>query len=103
MRPAPGPLHSWQWLRLYLPCRQFSIKERYDVQMLGGTVTKADLTVGRVAPEIEGEDTDGRRFKLSEYRGKVVVVGFVVVVVAAAVVEVATAPLKGAWVWPGGT
>jgi len=30
------------------------------------------LAVGRVAPEIEGEDQDGKRFKLSDYRGKVV-------------------------------
>jgi thiol-disulfide isomerase/thioredoxin len=34
------------------------------------------LTVGRVAPEIDGEDLDGKRFKLSDYRGKVVVLGF---------------------------
>jgi hypothetical protein len=32
--------------------------------------------VGQVAPEIEGEDIDGRRFKLSDYRGKVVVLDF---------------------------
>jgi hypothetical protein len=30
------------------------------------------LAVGKVAPEIEGEDQDGKRFKLSDYRGKVV-------------------------------
>ena len=34
------------------------------------------LSVGRIAPDIEGEDTDGKRFKLSEYRGKVVMVSF---------------------------
>lgn len=34
------------------------------------------LTVGRVAPEIEGEDVDGVTFKLSDYRGKVVVIDF---------------------------
>jgi thiol-disulfide isomerase/thioredoxin len=34
------------------------------------------LAVGKVAPDIEGEDADGRRFKLSDYRGKVVVVTF---------------------------
>ena len=31
------------------------------------------LGVGRVAPEIEGADVDGHHFKLSDYRGKVVV------------------------------
>jgi hypothetical protein len=34
------------------------------------------LVVGKVAPEIEGEDIDGKRFKLSDYRGKVVVLDF---------------------------
>jgi len=30
------------------------------------------LAVGKVAPDIEGEDQDGVRFRLSDYRGKVV-------------------------------
>jgi hypothetical protein len=34
------------------------------------------LSVGRVAPEIEAEDIFGKQFKLSEYRGKVVVLSF---------------------------
>ncbi|SRR5579883_95396 len=34
------------------------------------------LVIGKVAPEIEGEDLDGKRFKLSDYRGKVVVLDF---------------------------
>src|SRR5262249_45035233 len=34
------------------------------------------LTVGRTAPEIDGEDLDGQRFKVSDYRGKVVVLDF---------------------------
>ena len=34
------------------------------------------LVVGKPAPEIEGEDIDGKRFKLSDYRGKVVVLDF---------------------------
>lgn len=34
------------------------------------------LSLGKPAPDIEGEDQDGRRFKLSEYRGKVVLVDF---------------------------
>ncbi len=34
------------------------------------------LTIGKVAPDIEGEDIDGRKFKLSDYRGKVVVLDF---------------------------
>jgi peroxiredoxin len=35
-----------------------------------------NLQVGKVAPDIEGEDLDGKAFKLSDYRGKVVVVEF---------------------------
>lgn len=51
----------------------------------GGTVAeraKAELfairhlSVGREAPDIEGEDQDGKRFKLSDYRGKVVLLDF---------------------------
>jgi hypothetical protein len=34
------------------------------------------LSVGKVAPDIEGEDQDGKRFKLSDYRGKVVLLDF---------------------------
>jgi hypothetical protein len=34
------------------------------------------LVVGKHAPEIEGEDQHGRRFKLSDYRGKVVLLDF---------------------------
>lgn len=32
--------------------------------------------VGEQAPEIIGEDVDGKEFKLSDYRGKVVVLDF---------------------------
>jgi hypothetical protein len=34
------------------------------------------LSIGKVAPEIKGEDIDGVEFKLSDYRGKVVVIDF---------------------------
>ena len=35
-----------------------------------------NLAIGKVAPEIEGEDVEGKSFKLSDYRGKVVVIDF---------------------------
>ena len=35
-----------------------------------------NLRVGDVAPEVEGEDVDGKKFKLSDYRGKVVFFNF---------------------------
>jgi hypothetical protein len=34
------------------------------------------LLVGKVAPDIEGQDQDGNQFKLSDYRGKVVLLDF---------------------------
>ena len=34
------------------------------------------LKIGKIAPEIEGKDLDGVTFKLSDYRGKVVVIDF---------------------------
>jgi hypothetical protein len=51
----------------------------------GGTVAEAVktelydlrfLSVGKTAPDIEGADQDGKRFKLSDYRGKVVLLYF---------------------------
>ena len=35
-----------------------------------------NLTAGKVAPEVEGTDGDGKAFKLSDYRGKVVLLDF---------------------------
>ena len=35
-----------------------------------------NLSVGKVAPEIAGEDLDGKKFKLTDYRGKVIVLDF---------------------------
>ncbi|MFQ5506003.1 MAG: hypothetical protein ACE5F1_14580 [Planctomycetota bacterium] len=37
---------------------------------------KGRLQIGMVAPDIQGEDVDGIRFRLSDYRGKVVVLDF---------------------------
>ena len=34
------------------------------------------LRIGKVAPEVEGEDAEGKKFKLSDYRGKVVFFNF---------------------------
>jgi hypothetical protein len=35
-----------------------------------------NLSIGKIAPNIEGEDIEGKPFKLSDYRGKVVVLDF---------------------------
>jgi len=37
---------------------------------------KVGLEVGNLAPEIIGADIDGKKFKLSDYRGKVVMLDF---------------------------
>ena len=37
---------------------------------------KEGLEIGDLAPEITGKDQDGIEFKLSDYRGKVVVIDF---------------------------
>jgi cytochrome oxidase Cu insertion factor (SCO1/SenC/PrrC family) len=34
------------------------------------------LQVGKLAPDVEATDQDGKKFRLSEYRGKVVVLDF---------------------------
>jgi len=45
--------------------------------MAGGALFEINnLSIGKVAPDIEGEDLDGKSFKLSDYRGKVVVLDF---------------------------
>jgi peroxiredoxin len=38
-----------------------------------GLFALRNLGLGKTAPDIEGEDLDGERFKLSDYRGRVVV------------------------------
>jgi hypothetical protein len=64
-------------------------KEFADVKRLGwrtekrlGEAAESELfeirrlAVGMAAPDLEGEDTDGKAFKLSDYRGKVVLLDF---------------------------
>jgi cytochrome oxidase Cu insertion factor (SCO1/SenC/PrrC family) len=41
-----------------------------------GAVGGASPLIGRPSPEIEGRDVDGKPFKLSDYRGKVVALDF---------------------------
>jgi len=64
------------------------VAEKYgDVSIYGGRMTAGqkatgdlfevrNLTTGKTAPDIEGEDIDGVAFKLSDYRGKVVLLDF---------------------------
>jgi hypothetical protein len=60
--------------------------EKYgDVKTVFGTVAdraKSELfeirflAIGKTAPDIEGEDQDGKKFRLSDYKGKVVLLDF---------------------------
>jgi hypothetical protein len=63
-----------------------AIEQYGDVKFVsGGTIREKalaglfgirELIVGKPTPDIEGEDQDGKRFKLSDYRGKVVLLYF---------------------------
>jgi hypothetical protein len=62
-----------------------TVKEFGDVSQMRSTVGKLAeaelyeirfLAIGKPVPEIAGEDIDGKSFKLSDYKGKVVVVDF---------------------------
>ena len=65
-----------------------SIPEKYpDVKVYNGRMKLADMVAGEIfelenlqigmdVPDIEGEDVDGVQFKLSDYKGKVVVIDF---------------------------
>jgi peroxiredoxin len=62
------------WLRRLLPVAVFG------VVLLGCVESSAPVTTiglsGKQAPEISGPDADGKEIKLSDYRGKVVLVDF---------------------------
>ncbi len=62
-----------------------AVNEYGDVKFRAGTVGETakselydirHLAIGKVAPDIEGKDQDGTKFKLSDYRGKVVLLYF---------------------------
>ena len=61
-------------------CRSFA-DIRLDDSTMGETARRQlyairNLSIGRTAPEITGQDVDGKTFKLSDYRGKVVLLDF---------------------------
>ena len=47
-----------------------------------GSVAKGELfdmrhlSVGKPVPDVDGEDQDGQKFKISDYKGKVVLLDF---------------------------
>lgn len=44
--------------------------------MMGPLLSAMPFQVGKIAPEIVGPDMDEAEFKLSDYRGKIVVLDF---------------------------
>jgi thiol-disulfide isomerase/thioredoxin len=62
--PTCAPTNSH---RAKLTLGEVASRKLYDLQ---------HLSVGKVAPEIEGEDLDGNKLKLRDYRGRVVVLCF---------------------------
>jgi hypothetical protein len=60
------------------------VKEAGDKASLASVKANAEaelfemqhLSIGKQPPEIEGDDIDGKKFKLSDYKGKVVVLDF---------------------------
>jgi hypothetical protein len=50
--------------------------KRLKAQLEGNLFEQEHLQIGMVAPEIEGKDLDGVAFKLSDYRGKVLLLDF---------------------------
>lgn len=76
----PGPLEASRIARLELVAKDYA-----DVETTRGTLgSRAEgelfelrhLAVGKVAPQIEGEDVDGVAMKLDDFRGKVVLLDF---------------------------
>jgi hypothetical protein len=65
-----GPFTPTEAAGPSLPVRKNAAPERPQQPLVVG------LNVGNLAPDILGEDIDGRSFKLSDYRGKVVVIDF---------------------------
>lgn len=73
MRPTLGAALVLLGIALLTPsCMKLDFFKRKESPQ----TCKAGPRVGAPAPEIDGEDFDGKRAKLSDYRGKVVVVAF---------------------------
>jgi len=68
-------------IRLFTEIAERYGNEKYGVSTLEEHAKRAiyeiqNLTVGKTTPEIGGEDIDGKPMKLSDYKGKVVVLSF---------------------------
>ena len=65
-----------------MPIKQFDDVKNFSFPETVAEKAKVELfeirhlSVGKIAPEIEGQDQNGRPLKLSDYRGKVVLLYF---------------------------
>ncbi|MFT4515675.1 MAG: hypothetical protein ACI89X_002352 [Planctomycetota bacterium] len=78
--PAAHEARSAKWFKAVIADKQFAAID-YFRGTLGDRAERTlfelrNLSVGKVAPDIVGEDIDGTALKLSDYRGKVVVLDF---------------------------
>jgi hypothetical protein len=84
MRPkVPGenltgdsPMDPAQARELFLQVRDEFKDTKYAARAAGFLFELDHLQVGMVAPDFEATDQDGTKFKLSDYRGKVVLLDF---------------------------
>jgi hypothetical protein len=60
-----------------VPATQVGLRFKGDVEVIKEMDARAEpVEIRKVAPDIVGADIDGKKFKLSDYRGKVVVLDF---------------------------
>ncbi|MBI2948850.1 MAG: PDZ domain-containing protein [Verrucomicrobia bacterium] len=77
-----GPKGSVIRLTMLSPDRENSTPQivelvRGEIKAITAAASaKEKFVLGQAAPEIEGEDVDGKEFTLSDYRGKVILVDF---------------------------
>lgn len=83
--PSPEPAEAARLNREAEALLERLLRDYRDVQVPGKALAQLaesqlyeirHLSIGMRVPEIEGEDVHGRRFKLSDYRGKVVMLDF---------------------------
>jgi thiol-disulfide isomerase/thioredoxin len=81
-RKIDVPATEAESVRLFTELADKYAEQKVAGQLTYGSLAKSsifeiqNLSIGKPAPEIAGEDLDGVKFKLSDYRGKVVMLSF---------------------------
>jgi thiol-disulfide isomerase/thioredoxin len=77
VRLNPAPDHAWDARTLDKKSQDAEVADRTLGELARPLLDELRrLEVGRPAPEIEGEDAEGKAFRLGDYRGKVVLLTF---------------------------